>query len=305
MEEPSLLDRIEFGVTLPSVTGIAEFARNAEALDYDYLGCGEHMMFHGPIGNSLIGLSVAAGVTTKIKLMSSVVLLPLYNPMVLAKQTSVLDVASSGRYHMGIGVGGEFPKEFEASGIPVKERGSRANEALEVITKLWTEQSVGFEGRYSRFTGVTLSPPPTQKPHPPIWVAGRKEPAMRRAAKYGDGWLPYMYTPQMVHESVDKIRQFRGEFGREGNDVRTGLFIFGSIAANREDAQSLGRNYAQDFSSLAAKYTLSGTPEDCRKRIRQYVDAGVRTVLVTWVCKPEDIQANVRLFAEEVVPEFR
>ena len=305
-----MMNRVEFGVTIPSVTGIADFARSAEALDYDYLGCGEHMMFHGPIGNSLIGLSVAAGVTTKIKLMSSVVLLPLYNPMVLAKQTSVLDVASNGRYHMGIGVGGEFPKEFEASGVPVKERGSRANEALEVITKLWTEQRVDFEGRYSRFTGVTLSPPPTQKPHPPIWVAGRKAAAMRRAAKYGDGWLPYMYTPEMVHESIEKIRQFRRELGREGNDVRTGLFIFGSISANREDAiqqaaQSLGRNYAQDFSNLAAKYTLSGTPDDCRKRIRQYLDAGVRTVLISWVCKPEDVPANVRMFAEEVVPEFR
>jgi probable F420-dependent oxidoreductase len=305
-----MMDRVEFGVTLPSVKGIADFARSIEALDYDYLGCGEHMMFHGPIGNSLIGLSVAAGVTTKIKLMSSVVLLPLYNPMVLAKQTSVLDVASDGRYHMGIGIGGEFPKEFEASGVPVKERGSRANEALEVITKLWTEPRVDFEGRYSRFTGVTLSPPPTQKPHPPIWVAGRKAPAMRRAAKYGDGWLPYMYTPEMVHESVEKIRQFRRELGREANDIRTGLFIFGSISANREDAiqqaaQSLGRNYAQDFSNLAAKYTLSGTPDDCRKRIRQYVDAGVRTVLVSWVCQPEDIAANVQMFAEEVVPEFR
>ena len=305
-----MMDRVEFGVTLPSVKGIADFALNAEVLDYDYLGCGEHMMFHGPIGNSLIGLSVAAGVTTKIKLMSSVVLLPLYNPMVLAKQTSVLDVASGGRYHMGIGIGGEFPKEFEACGVPVKERGSRANEALEVITKLWTEQSVNFEGRYSRFTGVTLAPPPAQKPHPPIWVAGRKEPAMHRAAKYGDGWLPYMYTPEMVHESVGKIRQFRRELGREANDVRTGLFIFGSISANREDAieqaaQTLGRNYAQDFSSLAAKYTLSGTPEDCRKRIRQYVDAGVRTVVISWVCEPEDVPANVRMFAEEVAPEFR
>ncbi len=305
-----MMDRVEFGVTLPSVKGIAEFALNAEVLDYDYLGCGEHMMFHGPTGNSLIGLSVAAGVTTKIRLMSSVVLLPLYNPMVLAKQTSVLDVASGGRYHMGIGIGGEFPKEFEACGVPVKERGSRANEALEVITKVWTEQSVSFEGRYSRFTGVTLAPPPAQKPLPPIWVAGRKEPAMRRAAKYGDGWLPYMYTPEMVHESVGKIRQFRRELGREGNDVRTGLYIFGSISANREDAidqaaQTLGRNYAQDFSSLAAKYTLSGTPEDCRKRIRQYVDAGVRTVVISWVCEPEDVPANVRLFAEEVAPEFR
>ena len=76
--------KVDFGATLPSLKGVADFAMRAEALGYDYLGCGEHMMFHGPIGNSLISLSIAAGVTTSIKLMSSVVLLPLYTPMVLA-----------------------------------------------------------------------------------------------------------------------------------------------------------------------------------------------------------------------------
>src|ERR1700704_5769099 len=79
------MDKIEFGATLPAAKGIPEFARKAESLGYDYLGAGEHMMFHGPISNSIIGLSVAAGATTKIKLMSTVVLLPLYNPMVLAR----------------------------------------------------------------------------------------------------------------------------------------------------------------------------------------------------------------------------
>src|SRR5206468_1336480 len=183
----------------------------------------------------------------------------------------------------GIGLVGEFPKEFGACGIRVKERGPRANEAFEVITKLGTAQSVTFGGIYSRFAGVTLSPPPVQKPHPPIWVAGRKDAAMRRAARYGDGWLPYMYTPEMLHESVGKIRRFRKEIGRDGSDIRTGLFIFASISADREEAirraaELLGRNYAQDFSSIVAKYTLSGTPEDCRKRLREYVDAGARTV---------------------------
>src|SRR5262245_55029283 len=140
---------IEFGAALPSVKDIGDFAREAEALGYDYLGCGEHMMFHGPVPNSLIGLAVAAGATSRIKLMSTVVLLPLYPPMVAAKVTSILDVASGGRYHMGIGIGGEFPREFEACGVPVKQRGSRANEALEVIKKLWTEKNVSFDGRYT------------------------------------------------------------------------------------------------------------------------------------------------------------
>ena len=304
------MDRIEFGATLPSLKGIAEFARRAEALGYDYLGCGEHMMFHGPIGNSLIGLSIAAGVTQSIKLMSSVVLLPLYAPMVLAKLTSVLDVASGGRYHMGIGIGGEFPREFEACGIPVKERASRANEALEVITRLWTMPDVTFEGRYSRFARISLSPRPVQQPHPPIWVAGRKDGAMLRAAKYGDGWLPYMYTPEMLHESIGKIRKLRKEVGRDGEDVRAGLFIFASIGANREEAmrqaaQALGRNYAQDFSRIVEKYTLCGTPADCRKRLKDYVDAGARTVLITWACEAEAVAENLRSFAEEVAPEFK
>jgi len=172
---------IEFGVALPSVRGVGEFARLAERLGYDYLTCGEHVMFHGPVSNSLIALSVAAGATEKIKLMSSIVLLPLYNPVMLAKQTAVLDVASDGRYHMGVGIGGEFPKEFEACGVPVKQRGSRSNEALELIRKLWTEKNVSFEGRYTRFSGVTLEPAPVQKPHPPIWVGGASDAALRRA----------------------------------------------------------------------------------------------------------------------------
>ena len=93
---------------------------------------------------------------------------------------------------------------------------------------------VTFEGRYSRFARISLSPRPLQQPHPPIWVAGRKDGAMLRAAKYGDGWLPYMYTPEMLH---------------------VGLFIFVSIGPNREEAmrqaaQALGRNYAQDFSRI-------------------------------------------------------
>jgi probable F420-dependent oxidoreductase len=302
--------RIEFGATLPSLKGITEFARHAEALGYDYLGCGEHMMFHGPIGNSLVSLSIAAGVTTSIKLMSSVVLLPLYTPMVLAKLTSVLDVASGGRYHLGVGIGGEFPKEFEACGIPLRQRASRANEALEVIPKLWTESSLTFEGKYSRFAGITLSPRPLQEPHPPIWVAGRKEPAMARAAKHGDGWLPYMFTPEMLHESIGKIRELRGEAAPGRKDVRAGLFIFTSIgrdreAALRQAAHALGRNYAQDFSRIVEKYTLCGTPADCRRRLEEYVDAGAQTVMITWACEPERVPQNLQSFAEEVAPEFR
>lgn len=301
---------VDFGAALPTMKGVPEFARKAESLGYEYLCSGEHMMFHGPVPNSLINLAVAAGATSRIKLMSTVVLLPLYTPMVVAKLTSALDVASDGRYHMGIGVGGEFPKEFEACGVPVKQRGSRSNEALEVITKLWTEKNVTFDGRYSKFSGVTLDPHPAQKPHPPIWVAGRKEPAMRRAALYADGWIPYMYTPEMLHESLEKIHQFGKEARRDLSKFRPGLFIFASVYPDREEAReqaarALGKNYAQDFSKIAGRYTLYGNPEDCRKRLKEYVDAGARTVLISWACRQTDIEQNMKLVAEEVAPAFR
>ena len=301
---------IEFGVALTSVKGVAEFARRAERLGYDYLTCGEHVMFHGPVSNSLIALAVAAGATEKLKLMSSIVLLPLYNPVMLAKQASVLDVASGGRYHLGVGIGGEFPKEFEAIGVPVKQRGSRSNEALEVINRLWTEKNVTFEGRYTRFSGVTLEPAPAQKPRPPIWVAGRKEPAMRRAAKYADGWLPYMYTPEMLRESLAKIEAFGGEAGRDMSGFRPGLFIFASVYPDRKEAEevaarALGKNYAQDFSKIAGRYVLYGTPEDCRKRLREYVDAGARSIMFSWACRHDDIESNMETIAKEVKPAFR
>jgi len=301
---------VDFGAALSSIKDVPEAARSAESLGYDYLCSGEHMMFHGAVPNSLITLAMAAGATSRIKLMSTVVLLPLYRPMVLAKMTSVLDVASGGRYHMGIGVGGEFPKEFEACGVPVKQRGSRSNEALEVIRKLWTEKNVSFEGRYSKFSGVTLDPQPAQNPHPPIWVAGRKESAMRRAALYADGWIPYMYTPEMLHESIEKIHQFGEEAGRDLSNFRPGLFIFASVYPDREEAReqaarALGKNYAQDFSKIAGRYALYGNPEDCRKRLKEYVDAGARTVLVSWACRQTDIEQNMKLVAEEVAPAFR
>ena len=301
---------IEFGVALTSVKGVAEFARCAEQLGYDYLTCGEHVMFHGPVSNSLIALSVAAGAAEKLKLMSSIVLLPLYNPVMLAKQASVLDVASGGRYHLGVGIGGEFPKEFEAIGVPVKQRGSRSNEALEVINRLWTEKNVTFEGRYTRFSGVTLEPAPVQKPRPPIWVAGRKEPAMLRAAKYADGWLPYMYTPEMLRESLAKIDAFGRAAGRDMSGFRPGLFIFASVYPDRKEAEevaarSLGKNYAQDFSKIAGRYVLYGTPEDCRRRLLEYVDAGARSVMFSWACRHDDIERNMETIAKEVIPAFR
>lgn len=303
-------DSIEFGVSLRLLRECKEEARSAEALGYDYLLTGEHIMFHGPTANNMVSLAAAAGATETIKLMSGIVLVPLYPPPLLAKMVGVLDVVSGGRFSLGIGVGGEFPKEFDAVNVPVKERGSRTNEALEVLDLLLREKNVDFDGTYTKLDQFSISPRGVQKPRVPFWVAGRKDVAMKRVAKYAEGWLPYMYTPEMLAESMDKIATFTDEAGRPEGTVRGGVFIFTCVHEDRNTAlemanQQLSKQYNQDFSKMVEKYTISGSPDECIARAQEYIDAGARTFIFSQGCPPEYVEENTRLIAEAVIPAFR
>lgn len=303
-------DAIEFGISLRLLSGAKQEARNAEDLGYDYLVTGEHIMFYAPTSNNMVGLAAAAGATERIKLMSGIVLVPLYPPALLAKQVSVLDVVSDGRFSLGVGVGGEFPKEFDAVGVPVSERGARTNEALEILDLLLREKDVDYDGRFTKLEGFSISPRGVQKPRVPFWVAGRRDVAMKRVARYAEGWLPYMYTPEMLAESMDKIATFTEEAGRPEGTVRGGLFIFTCVHEDRDTAldlanQQLSRQYNQDFSELVEKYTIAGSPEDCIARAQQYIDAGARTIIFSQGCPPEYVDENTQLIAEAVIPAFR
>ena len=192
------MSNVEFGIGLRRLDHVAADAREAEALGYEYVCTGEHVFFHGPVGNGLIALAAAAGATERIRMMSTITLAPLYPAALLAKQVATLDQVSGGRFSLGVGVGGEFPKEFEACGVPVGQRGARTDESLDILGRLCGEDNLRYEGRFNTLSGVTLGPKPVQQPHPPIWISGRSEAAMRRCARFGTGWLPYMYTPEVT-----------------------------------------------------------------------------------------------------------
>ncbi len=303
------MSEIEFGIGFRRLDDVAAEAREAEALGYQFISTGEHVFFHGPTANGLISLAAAAGATERIKLMSTITLVPLYPPALLAKQVASLDVVSNGRFHLGVGVGGEFAKEFEACGVPVHERGARTDEALEVMQRLWTENDVTFDGRFTKLSGMTLMPKPTQKPHPPVWISGRSDAAMRRAARFGSGWLPYMYTPEKLAQSIETIDGHASEVGREGS-VKPGLFMFFAVHEDGElglqmAAQRLSVQYNQDFSALVGKYALAGSPDDCSARLREYIDAGARTVILNSACPADYMVENQRLLAAAVLPAFR
>jgi alkanesulfonate monooxygenase SsuD/methylene tetrahydromethanopterin reductase-like flavin-dependent oxidoreductase (luciferase family) len=295
---------MEVGMVVQSASDAAAEARQLEALGCDYACAGEHVSFNVPAGNSFISLAVAAGATTTIKLMSTIVLTPLYPPALLAKLGAALHVASGGRYHLGVGIGGEIAAEFEACGVPVRERGARTNEALEIVRLLWSTDRAAFDGRFNSFSGVTIAP--RRDPPPPIWVSGRSEAAMRRTARFGDGWLPYMYTPEMFADSMTKI-----DVQRERDEpVRPGLFIWGCVhedgdTARRYAIDSLSKTYAQDFARLVGKYAFAGTPAEVTARLREFGAAGVATIIVSFACPRAEMDAVRALFADQVLPALK
>ena len=229
------MSNVEFGIGLRRLDNVAVDAREAEALGYEYVCTGEHVFFHGPVGNGLIALAAAAGATERIRMMSTITLAPLYPAALLAKQVATLDQVSGGRFSLGVGVGGEYPKEFEACGVPVSERGARTDESLDILGRLCREENLRYEGRFNTLSGVTLAPKPVQQPHPPIWVSGRSEAAMRRCARFGTGWLPYMYTPEKLAGSMEQIKRFSASWERPA-PVQPGLFIFFAVHEDREVA---------------------------------------------------------------------
>ena len=302
-------EKIRFGTALRSPYEVAAAAKQIEGLGFDILSCGEHVTFHGDSANGIVSLSVAAGATQHINLMSSITLLPLYPPALLAKMGAALDVASGGRFMLGVGVGGENPKEFEACSVPVKQRGSRTDDCLEVLERVWTNTNVTYKGRYTTLDDFSLKPLPIQKPRPPIWISGRKDVAMRRAARYGDGWLPYMYTPEQLADSFAKIKAYGAEIERDMSNFQPGLFIFTNVnedskIAATQAAETLGRTYAQDFSQLVHKYALVGNPDQVQARLKEYIDAGARTVLLSAACADKDFYDTLNGISTNIVKVF-
>ena len=149
-------------------------ARWAERRGFDHVACGEHLFFHTATPNAFVALGAAAGATERIRLLTSLAITPLYSAVLLTKLATTLDLVSGGRLDLGLGVGGEFPAEFVAAGVDVRERGARTDETLAVMTALWTGEPVTFTGRSVHVPGLQLDPQPVQAPRPPLWMGGRR-----------------------------------------------------------------------------------------------------------------------------------
>ena len=311
--------RIRFGVSVPDdFTAIADYAREAESLGFDRLSLGEHVMDGSPPRPTMMSipaLAAAGGATRSIRLLTGIVLIPLYHPVMLAKLATTLDVVSGGRLDFGIGVGGQRNTrgEFEALGVPVEERGRRANEAIQLIKRLWTEEDVTFEGRFYSCRNVTLSPGPSQIPHPPVWVAGREDAAMRRAGQFGDGWYPYLFTQRRLKASIDKVREEATAAGKDLTGFRWGLLQPTCIADSREEAlkiaaANVGQRYVtaeRSAEDIAQALCIVGTAEDCIRQIEERVAIGVTDITLQWMA-PDlgGAREQMQVAARSILPYF-
>jgi alkanesulfonate monooxygenase SsuD/methylene tetrahydromethanopterin reductase-like flavin-dependent oxidoreductase (luciferase family) len=153
---------------IPAIGEMMDNVRRAERLGYDAIWSGDHIITHSPIMDIMTMLASFAVVTERVKLGTAVYLMPLRHPVATAKQVASLDLLSEGRFIFGVGVGGEIVGEFDAVGVPVRERGGRTDEGLEILTRVLSQNNVTYEGKYYQLHDVTLAPHPKQQPYPPI-----------------------------------------------------------------------------------------------------------------------------------------
>lgn len=178
-------------------------------------------------------LSFIAAKTKKIRLATGVFLLPQRNPVYTAKETSTVDVLSGGRLDLGIGVGW-LREEFEALNVPFEERGARCDEYIEVLKRLWTQDNAEFSGRFYELAPCTQRPRPVQRPHPPILVGGTSAPAIRRAARLGDGWVAINLSPEDASQKLASLRTQREAVGLSMEGFRSTLMAV-NFAIEPED----------------------------------------------------------------------
>ena len=229
----------------------------------------------------------------------------------VAKEYGSLDVLSKGRIILTVGVGGDYPREFQACGVPMSERGQRATEAIEIIRKYWAGERFDYQGKIFQLEDVDMLPLPVQPGGPPIWVSGRAEGAMRRAATLGDGWNPYMYTPEQTGESFSAVKAMALEAGRTlPDDFGWACFTYCSMYDDVEEARQkaievLSYRYDQPFEKIVDKYVAFGPPDKIVETLSRYVEAGATKILTGLIMPPDQRMPYLERFAKEVLPQLR
>jgi probable F420-dependent oxidoreductase len=302
---------MQYGFTVPSrgplstPDSLRAIVQRGEELGYDFITTGDHILvpnnivspypytetgeFPGSAAGSsmdqLTLLSYLAGQTSKIRLSTGVMIVPHRNPLVAAKALTTIDVLSQGRLVVGIGAGW-MREEFDALGIPdFDQRGAVTDEYIRAMKELWTSDNPEFDGEYVRFSDISFLPQPVQKPHPPIWVGGESRRAMRRAARYCDGWYPIdanpqfpMTTPEELKAGIDRVAGYAERAERDPAEIE---IIY------RTHKYELTR---QGIPSSQERPLFVGSGEQVGGDIRKFQDLGVGYMVVDFARHSQNLE---------------
>ena len=274
---------MKLGYSIPSNRGVTDIgalmalAKKAEALGCHSVWVSEHL-FHSayvaerlgdlPYWDPLTMLTAAACATSKVRLGTSVLVLPWHDPPRLGKMVATIDHLSGGRVDFGVGVA-TTEDEFNNLGVDFKTRGKRADEVLGALQALWTQPVPEFQGEFYQYSGLKFSPKPLQTPYPPILVGGSSPAAMRRIVRYGDGWHTLRQSPDEVAAGLAKLKSMMAEAGRDPEELKISIsieLVFDASSPSRPPGERRG---------------LRGSDEDVAETLRAFRDAGVQEAVIS------------------------
>ena len=298
---------MQIGVWIPNCRHLATpenirgAAVRAEKLGYDSVWVSDHVVvphanvvnFGETIFDPLVTLAVIAGATRRVRLGTTVLIVPYRNAVVTAKMVSSLDALSGGRVVLGIGAGW-VAAESAMLGVPFAERGAMTDEHLEAMRELWTSAAPSFSGKYTQFSGLVFEPKPVQKPHPPIWVGGHSRAALRRAVEFGAAWHPINRPPAELRAGVAELARLSQARGRAEppaltlrNDIR--------VTAPGEHAPA----------STHGGRVLAGEPARLVEEIAELRACGVEHLVLEFLAADgRELDGQMTAFAERVRPRL-
>jgi alkanesulfonate monooxygenase SsuD/methylene tetrahydromethanopterin reductase-like flavin-dependent oxidoreductase (luciferase family) len=280
---------LDVGVLLPTighlgneVIDIRPVARHAEDVGLDSVWAGDHLTMGGaPLLECMLSLAAVASVTERVQIGCSVLLAGMRGLVWTAKQVATLQFLSGNRLEFGIGVGAKWPEEWAAAGIPLSDRGRRADDFLAALPRL-------LAGEPIKLVGLPQTPEVTMRPSvpmPPLWVGGRSRRAMRRTVDFDAGWLTTVSTPDEIRAQAAELGELAAE--REKPAPRLGTMIYASLTAHDSDgAEVAARRLAAAYSLPIAHTRLvavGGSPEQAAEGLAAYRAAGVDQFVVALV----------------------
>lgn len=267
-----------------------------ERLGFDSLWLSERIGHTGP--DPMVGLAFAAGRTQKLKLGTSVMVLPGRSPAAVAKAWASLDRLSGGRTLPAFGLGLRDPREQQAFGVERKERAARFDEALGLVRRFWLEDEVTHAGEWYRYDGVRVGPKPVQHP-PDVWLGGRSDAELARCGRLGDGWLPSFVTPDAAARGWKLVNEAAGEAGRAIDDEHFGVLVPYARAQLSDAVLDLFRARFPDADPAEVFPVGLDALADL---LRRFVDIGASKFVVVPVEEPDDWTAELEELAGVLVP---